>query len=508
MKNVIKQMIVVLILLFSFTLIFTIDWAYDTFGNLTLEEIVFNLKVPLQGTNTDFYFDYAKNALPRIILLTILVFVILRQLVKKRKRKKTKARRMKEDTDLIKYKKFKINYKYFFELLISIIILVLSIIYATKKTNLIEYIENQLSNSDFIENEYVDPRQVAIEVPEEKRNLIYIYLESMETTYFSQENGGAFEQSIIPELEQLAMENIAFSNSYTLKGSYTLPGTTWTTGAMVAQSTGLPLKIAINGNSYGAYDSFLPGVYSIGDILESLGYNQYLMVGSEAAFGGRSNFFRQHGNYDIFEVHTAVYEGKITEDEKVWWGFNDTKLFEYAKEKITLLAQEEEPFNFTMITADTHHPDGYVCEECQDQYDEQYYNVLACSSRQVSEFVEWIQQQDFYENTTIVICGDHLSMQAETFDEIENNGYERTTLNIFINSAITTENTKNRGVSTLDMFPTTLASLGINIEGNRLGLGTNLFSDEETIIAKYGLEYVTAELNKNSRYYNRNFIYE
>lgn len=41
-----------------------------------------------------------------------------------------------------------------------------------------------------------------------------------------------------------------------------------------------------------------------------------------------------------------------------------------------------------MLTVDTHFTDGYVCELCQNQYDEQYSNVIACSSRQVSEF--WI----------------------------------------------------------------------------------------------------------------------
>ena len=33
----------------------------------------------------------------------------------------------------------------------------------------------------------------------------------------------------------------------------------------------------------------------------------------------------------------------------------------------------------------------------------------------------------------------------------------------------------------MDMFPTTLASLGAVIDGDRLGLGTNLFSDKPTL---------------------------
>ncbi|MEI3401952.1 MAG: hypothetical protein V8R51_06455 [Clostridia bacterium] len=58
----------------------------------------------------------------------------------------------------------------------------------------------------------------------------------------------------------------------------------------------------------------------------------------------------------------------------------------------------------------------------------------------------------------------------------------------------------------MDLYPTTLAALGANIDGNKLGLGTNLFSNEETLIEKYGLKNVNDELTKISRYYNNNIL--
>ena len=48
----------------------------------------------------------------------------------------------------------------------------------------------------------------------------------------------------------------------------------------------------------------------------------------------------------------------------------------------------------------------------------------------------------------------------------------------------------------MDLFPTTIASLGFKIEGNRLGLGTNLFSKEETLLEKYDYDYLNKELKK------------
>ena len=57
------------------------------------------------------------------------------------------------------------------------------------------------------------------------------------------------------------------------------------------------------------------------------------------------------------------------------------------------------------------------------------------------------------------------------------------------------------------MFPTTLYSLGVEIEGNRLGLGTNLYSSEETILEKYGISKVNEEIKKKSKYYDDKFLF-
>ena len=68
--------------------------------------------------------------------------------------------------------------------------------------------------SDFVENEYVNPETVKLTFPEKKRNLIYIFLESMEMTYADKENGGGFEENCIPELTKLSEENENFSEVY------------------------------------------------------------------------------------------------------------------------------------------------------------------------------------------------------------------------------------------------------------------------------------------------------
>ena len=101
----------------------------------------------------------------------------------------------------------------------------------------------------------------------------------------------------------------------------------------------------------------------------------------------------------MYDYNWAIKTHKIPSDYFEWWGYEDEKLFDFAKDTLTELASKGEPFNLTMLTTDTHFTDGYVCDLCENQYGQQYSNVLACNSRQVASFVEWIQQQDFYEDT-------------------------------------------------------------------------------------------------------------
>ena len=211
---------------------------------------------------------------------------------------------------------------------------------------------------------------------------------------------------------------------------------------------------------------------------------------------------------DIFDYYTAIDRGYIDDDYMVWWGYEDEKLFEYAKNELNNLASKDEPFNLTMLTVDTHFTDGYVCELCQNQYDEQYSNVIACSSRQVSEFLDWIKQQDFYDNTTVVISGDHLTMDSDYIERQNATDFNRRTYFTIVNGAAVNEKPcVEREYTTLDLYPTTLAALGVQIEGNRLGLGTNLYSGEDTLIEKYGLDYINVELLKDSQLYRKKLLY-
>lgn len=464
----------------SVLLALSVRWMFATWTNLSMDELVYHLTAPLDGTNTDMIWDYVRVcAVPTILVIFFLILILI-------------AWRKKEKVHLFRGI---IN-------LVALVGIIVMLGYTWTELGVGDYLKDQNTESKFIEDEYVDPTDVEVVFPEQKRNLIYIFLESMETTYSDVDDGGAFDENVIPELTEIAQTNEDFSGADPkLNGGYSLAGTTWTMGAMFAQTSGLPLNISISANDMDTQDSFFPGVTTLGDILSDAGYTQTLLIGSEAQFGGRKLYFQEHGNYEMEDYSYAIENGLIPSDYKVWWGYEDQKLFEFAKEKLLKLSQGDEPFNLTMLTVDTHFEDGYVCEHCPTEYDTQYSNVMACSSRQVGEFLKWIQQQDFYENTTIVISGDHPTMDSDYCAEIDQEGnYDRRVFTAYINAAVYAQDQQERTYSTFDNFPTTLAALGVQIDGDRLGLGTNLFSGTKTLLEEFDNSKVNAELKKKSEF--------
>ena len=480
------------------------NYINEVFDNITIDQLIYSIKTS-EGTSSTVVIDGVCYVLPWLFVIygiILFIIIILKSVVKTKTYLIIKIKS--KDIRLLLWPLSK-----FIKLLFSLIVLLLSIRYVYTNFNLDNYF-NPNRKTNFFDIYYTDPNNIKIEPPKEKQNLIYIYVESLETSLFSNKNGGNFKSSIIPNLEKLAQENINFSMNDKLGGAYAATGSTWTIAALVSSTSGTPLKLPSGlGNLYTGYGEFLPGVYSLGDVLNDNGYQNYLMIGSDAEFAGRKDYFKYHGNYNIKDYVYAKEKELIDEDYYVWWGYEDSKLFNFAKDELTEISKNDEPFNFTMLTADTHFSDGYVDKNCQNIYDYKYLNSYHCSDSMISDFIKWIQKQDFYKNTTIVITGDHLSMQANITDMFDENDYDRDVYNVFINAKASTKNTKNRIFTTFDFYPTTLAALGFKINGDRLGLGTNLFSDRPTLAEEIGdLEKFNIEISKNSTYYNKRLLKE
>lgn len=493
----IKWILAFILIFLALIIIFSTHWSLINFQFNNFDQILFTLTSSVASASNDLIEEFIKENVLIPLIITIVIIVIV--IIFKHLFKHLEA----YITIKIRSKSFKLRFYNVIKYMLLLSLVSYSLYYALSNLYIIDYIKYSYIESNFLEVNYVEPEEVKLEWPDEKRNLIYIFLESMESTYADKENGGAYDINYIPELTELAKDNINFSSNNLVGGAHMGYNASWTMAAMVAHTAGIPLKTIFNQDDVSTYEAgtTLPGAYSIGDILKDAGYRQYIMVGSDLTFGGRRNYFKNHGDYTMYDYYTAIDDGIIDEDYYVFWGYEDAKLFDYAKEELTKISKSDEPFNFTMLTVDTHFEDGYLDDSCKDIYDNHYLTSIDCSSEKLDDFVNWIKEQDFYENTTVILVGDHLSMNTYSFDEIDPT-YQRGVYNVFINSAVDTDCNKNRNFTTFDYYPTTLAALGVKIDGERLGLGTNLFSCKETLSEEYGNDYIDERLMEKSLYYD------
>lgn len=486
-----------ILLLIAVLALMSAIWYINMYGNVGFSAIVFTLNTDNGAVEKGIINSYLLKALvPTIVIHAAVMFILWWKPQKSVVLKDMKKGKI--------YKLFPFSNKA--TSLISIILIVALLLTSAFTVSLPQYIISILDKTKFYEYEYIEPENVTIEFPEEKRNVIYLLLESMETSFFDMDQGGGLEYNVIPELYQLANENINFSHNFDVGGWPVVTNSIWTIASIVSQTAGVPLSVPMKRNTYGKTSAFLPGITNLQDILKKNGYYQAVMFGSDGNYAGRDQYYYQHGADIVYDLFSAREDGIIPEDYKVWWGMEDLHLYEYAKRVLPQIAAKDEPFMFTMLTVDTHHVNGYKCSLCGDKYIEQYENVYSCASKQAYAFIEWLKLQDFYEDTTVIVCGDHASMDAAYFDRNVDKNYSRHIYNCIINSVAETTNTKERVFTPFDMFPTTLAAMGCTIEGDRLGLGTNLFSEVPTLAEKYTLEHLNEELGKTSDFYINEFV--
>ena len=359
-----------------------VTWLKSTCGDVSFSIIVLQLTSPIKGTDSGVINSIIKTGIIPPLLVTLTISIVYLIIV-----------RVLYNLEDLPVKKVPAWTKICLEIIL-LIVLVGTIQIQGTKVGMWEYIKSVQEKTDFYEKYYVNPAKTKLDFPSQKRNLIYIFMESMESSYADQEDGGIMDDNYIPNLTKLAKENINFSDKADgrLGGPTCLEATAYTVGGMVAQTAAINLKLHNSGSMFG---NFLPNLTTMGDILNKEGYQQVFLCGSEGDFAGRDTYFTSHKDFHIEDYNAAKKEGFIAPDYKVFWGHEDEILYKRAKKQLEQLSSSDKPFNFTMLTVDTHFPRGYKCRLCKDKYNRQYANVIACADQQVYDFVEWIKKQDF-----------------------------------------------------------------------------------------------------------------
>jgi phosphoglycerol transferase len=327
---------------------------------------------------------------------------------------------------------------------------------------------------DHFAQAYRDPATVPLKEARQ-RNLILVYVESLEDTYSDPE---LFGSDLLAPLRAVGGQS--------LPAYHAAPGATWTIAAMVATQCGIPLEIYDDDDEDEHKDrarTFLPGATCLGDLLQARGYRSVFMGGAPLSFSGKGEFLRDHGYEERWGkdewLDTGARPPGTADPEMGGWGMYDDALFAHARERLAALRAAGQPFNLTLLTLDTHNPDGYLSPRCRRQAlngsEDAFESIVRCTSVQLAQFVQFVREQGYLQDTTLVIIGDHPAV-GNPVDAKLRSVADRHVFNLFVGAP--TFPLHVQPLVSFDMFPTLLEAIGMRAPEGRLALGRSAWSPD------------------------------
>lgn len=475
----------------AFFLSFSAYWVNNNFGDPSLEQVLYHLQFGMDGlvdTDAGIVRSFVEECFywPLALAFTLVMFERLLGYFLINRLKTYKVHTTTFDQALEKIAKiiyWLINHR------APLYAFFGGIIYFGVQFSLLTYVHQKFGRDYFAEN-YLNPKNVQItgKSPTKLKNLVLIYVESLENTYRDE---NLFGKNLLNSLDKIG--GVSF-NSFRQA-----PGTGWTIAGITATNCGLPLKSVTiyGGNDQGEnIKSFLPKAICLGDVLHAHGYHNVYFGGDALAFSGKGKFFQDH-HYDEIYGREEI-KGELTSAQMNYWGLYDDDLLVKVKAKLISLHGKKQPFNLTFTTIDTHGPDGHFSKRCQKNGAKNFDDVIECTSNQVADFVNFIKKKGYLKDTNVVILGDHLAMYNPVHEKLEA-VHDRHIYNQFISYKKIVKTRDD--VLHFDMFPTILEFIGFHVEGGKLGLGYTAITPNITQPSPNELAEMESDLLNESETY-------
>ena len=480
------SVILIILLKFSFFLIFLTSWLKNFFGDyVAYQEILFYLSTGI---------SFIKNA-PQDVIYSFLVNVFLKSLIATLmilffyfcfKRYKNLIYNKLRKIDL-----FNQNVRSTF----IIIFFFSTIIYFSINFDFQKLFLNKINKEIFYIKNYKNPKDLEYKKPNTFKNLILIFFESAEKDLpnFSikvENDKGSIEEYIDNEY---IYEPIKEFNNYEIENFVQAESLGWSMAGMAAAQCGIPIY---NLNRSFKEKNILSNNKKstcIGDILKDFGYKQFFFTGGSKNFQQMDKFFLNHGYDNVFGKSYYITQGIDNKYFRSWGGsmFDDI-LFNQVIERLKKVKKDQDPFNVTIITSDTHVPFEFMSPNCHNNdgsfnkiFKNHFYlnmrESFKCTSKFISKFINELKKENLFDNTLVVIAGDHLipiSKQTKQYLKIRNtNNNPLANRRIFF-TVINSKNNPTRNLmSHYDIGPTILNDLKLlDLDQDKFGLGLSLYS--------------------------------
>ncbi len=314
------------------------------------------------------------------------------------------------------------------------------------------------------------------------KNVIVLQLEAFQNFLIDRKIDG---KEVTPVMNKLARENFYFSHFYQQVGQ----GNTSDAEFVVNTSFYIP-QYGAAAQEYGSLD--LP---SMPKKLAEHGYQTATFHTNDVQFWNRKELYKGLGFQRYYD---AEFFG---DDDIVFFGPSDEVLYEKTTDELLKMSQTGKPFYAQIISMSSHHPFNIPERKVRFELPERYRDTLVGHYIQaqnytdyaLGQFIERLKQQGLWDNTVLVIYGDHLGLpiysltdhEKKLMTEIYGHEYQFTEmLNIPLIVAspnVTDPQTFPQTGGQADIFPTLANLLGVSLKGH-IHFGQDLLNNTDNLL--------------------------
>ncbi|PGS56567.1 LTA synthase family protein [Bacillus sp. AFS041924] len=336
------------------------------------------------------------------------------------------------------------------------------------------------------------------------KNVIVISLESMQTFTIGANING---KEITPFLNKYIKESYYFDHFYHQTGQ----GKT-SDAEFIIDNSLYPLDRGA------VYFTHANNEYmATPEILKDKGYYSAVFHANNKSFWNRNVMYPTLG----YDRYFNEVDYTITDENSVNWGLKDEDFFQQS---LPLLSQVKQPFYTRFLTLSNHYPfvldpgDQFIDQyNSDDETLDRYVTTVRYMDESIKHFIEGLKQSGLYDNTIIVMYGDHYGIsenhnramaQFLGKDEItpyDHMDLQRTPLIIHLPKQQKGQ-TISKAAGQIDVKPTILHLLGVDTKSD-IEFGKDLFSPNYTefIVFRDG-SFVTSKyyyVAGSNTFYNR-----
>lgn len=338
----------------------------------------------------------------------------------------------------------------------------------------------ELKGNTFVEVRDHDSFGVA-----EGRHLFVIQVESLQNFVIGKTVNN---QEITPNLNQLLSESAYFSNVFQQIGAGTTSDAEWIVNTGLYPQGMIPTSNSLSGKE----------APSLARALKENAYGSATYHADDVTFWNRDVLYPVLGYEEVFSSED------IPSIKEVGFGPADEVLFDFVASELPRQLETYERIYANIVTVTSHTPfempDTMQYLDLPSEYEEMYIGNYLQSIRYVDEqigsFIQELKDQGIYDESLIVILGDHSGMHGSLVTEEDRQllsgflGHEYSLKDqftiplLFTGGNLFDEIEMTRLGGQIDIMPTVLALLGVDYDHPMMG--HNLFQYKKNLL---GMRY-------------------